>query len=783
MEEQAGLNRQGVQNLRVLTGGSSSFSEVKKALQILDTEEEALMKAGGKTSYYGQTEEVAETAFSSEDEDEHENQMILFAVEQQDMDEDRAMSFITEWKTKKKTWSENKSLKAFQKRDRRHFDEKASRPGRPQNRRKLPISESKKITRCRRCGVKGHWEEDCDQPKQRAGLASSSGASNIVAFTYCPVDNFSQAADFFNMVAQGAFSFLEIPPGYAIVDPGASQDLIGFKSYQKLEERLKTLGLRPVKLHGKPQEPSGIGGKARPMFCALVPCFLAGQPGIVRMTIIQDDIPHLISIGLLEHGKAVIDTDTNHVHFKSFGKDARMVKIDSGHRILDVASWEGGKFNIPPGLLDQYGLKPDAFEISPKECGQVAYMSSCGLGVIETFLTEILGDGSFEGLTNDPFGNPVVVGRTSKAFRTPPFSNSRSFPWRVSWIVTEHDMQCVEGLTRWVLLHEPHKIIGQEFQAHVTLFLQEPKHPLLCEFQSHAKRETTNGDDVKLEVFEKEAVQEQVNGAGELRCTPQRPIHADRALVQDLQDYPQQPSECISHEAERGAVQISSDGSCPIRKSPRVGPIEVVCYDQEAPQCLPGDGEHRAASGDGSGEAQVSSSGGSGGEWGEPIRNMEEMQGLSIQDRVQAIWPRQSTKFQEAAESTYEGHGHGHQLRGDAPRVPRRALQDQPAGSGMTLEEVQGLMEAQSQALVQHMGNAMAATMSQAVAPLMQSQQALQETLQMAMMNQMAGYQAVYPGQDQRPVHPGTTSSLTADQVMTPSEMAWEFADSPEQEP
>ena len=44
LEEQANLNKQNLQNLRTITAGSQDYSSVKKALQILDTQEEPLSK-------------------------------------------------------------------------------------------------------------------------------------------------------------------------------------------------------------------------------------------------------------------------------------------------------------------------------------------------------------------------------------------------------------------------------------------------------------------------------------------------------------------------------------------------------------------------------------------------------------------------------------------------------------------------------------------------------------------------------------------------------------------
>ena len=85
---------------------------------------------------------------------------IFLAIEEQNLDEDEALSFISGWdkEKKKRTWSENKALKLAQKKDRRHFDGgKDSRSHRPVNRNKLSIEELKKITRCRRCDKIGHW--------------------------------------------------------------------------------------------------------------------------------------------------------------------------------------------------------------------------------------------------------------------------------------------------------------------------------------------------------------------------------------------------------------------------------------------------------------------------------------------------------------------------------------------------------------------------------------------------------------------------------------------------
>ena len=162
------------------------------------------------------------------------------------------------------------------------------------------------------------------------------------------------------------------------MDPGASQDLIGQKAFQKLSSELNKKGLKPVVLPEAPSPAAGIGGQAKPLFSAFTPCFLGKYPGVVKLTVIEEDVPHLLSIGLLEHGKAIIDTENNTIHFKAFGETAQMSRLESGHRLLDIVS--GAKpFDIPPQVLREYGLRPQDFRSDSLLSGG-AYMAASSQG-------------------------------------------------------------------------------------------------------------------------------------------------------------------------------------------------------------------------------------------------------------------------------------------------------------------------------------------------------------------------------------------------------------------
>lgn len=274
------------------------------------------------------------------------------------MDEEQVMSFLALWEAgKKRTWSENKQLKAARKKDRRHFDDKDSRPDRPTPRRRLPVAELKKITRCSNCD----WREGCTRPyrskseREKSEHSSTPGQASkapLSAFAYLGSGNTSAFSSFF----ETQLNMFTIPAGNAIIDPGAAQDLIGVRHYEQLKERLKEVGLQTVELKEDLPAASGVGGSAKAVKTALSPCILGGQPGIVKLVVIEGEVPHLLSIGLLEHAGSVIDTATGKITFKNFGTEAHMGRLSSGHRTLNIADWGGGIFPAPKEVQEAFEL-------------------------------------------------------------------------------------------------------------------------------------------------------------------------------------------------------------------------------------------------------------------------------------------------------------------------------------------------------------------------------------------------------------------------------------------
>ena len=95
-------------------------------MQILGAQEEPLSKKVAGQFFEANPEDPTCNSDSSEESTEQ----IFLAIEEQNMDEDQALSFISNWDKdkKKRTWSENKALNLARKKDRRTSKVRAIAP-------------------------------------------------------------------------------------------------------------------------------------------------------------------------------------------------------------------------------------------------------------------------------------------------------------------------------------------------------------------------------------------------------------------------------------------------------------------------------------------------------------------------------------------------------------------------------------------------------------------------------------------------------------------------------
>eukprot|EP00971_Amphidinium_carterae_P290232 5762779-Amphidinium_carterae.1 len=273
-----------------------------------------------------------------------------------------------------------------------HTSADRSNPQNPAVRKKLSIAELKLVSRCANCGQKGHWKAECTnayRPKQ-----VHMTEEGHTAFVYGPNSGGNEHPDsgflwWSNMAKQTAQNraqewlarrcpglssrpecmaphiFLTLPAGTAIVDSAAGQDLIGKPTYDRLCEIWAQHNIKPLRLEKRPQAAAGVGGKAHPLFQALIPLAFPGADiGFVEVTVVDADLPHLLSVGLLTHLGAVINLEENTLELRAMNKVFPMTRTPEGHCYVDVANWSGSEPIVMSAQAAQgYGVSPDALQM------------------------------------------------------------------------------------------------------------------------------------------------------------------------------------------------------------------------------------------------------------------------------------------------------------------------------------------------------------------------------------------------------------------------------------
>ena len=232
---------------------------------------------------------------------------------------------------------------------------------------KVSREQLKKISRCHLCGKRGHWAEDC---RQQGGKPTANEGGNKMS-GFCYLGSGGRGGSHFSFMTYvtpeaslatvGSWNFLTIPSGMAILDIGATQDIIGKTAFRALEHELARCGLQTLEIPTTSSAPTGIGGAAKVSKTALVPISPGGVPGVIQFLVIDGEVPPLLSVGLLEHLGTSMDLTTNEVRFKNIGVDLSMVNLPSGHKAVPLVQWEGGDFPVPEAVQSQYGLSPGAF--------------------------------------------------------------------------------------------------------------------------------------------------------------------------------------------------------------------------------------------------------------------------------------------------------------------------------------------------------------------------------------------------------------------------------------
>ena len=402
MKEGAGLSDQNLQNLAVLTQGKETDVDFLAAVMArMDVRTDRLSGyAAGEdpssvTFAEGVNEESSFENHESEGEDSIDDEVILAELEDLNFSEDQAQMVFAILENRpprrRRTWKENKMFKAEARKDRRPFRKGDSAPegGRASGGRAgLSRDQLKKISTCRNCGRKGHWAEDCQQPKS-GGQGGDRGRVSGFCYLGHPVPGgsgfcgltssewrqiVSAAKSVTDIEVPEMLTFLTLKSGTAILDIGATQDLIGECALSALSHVLAKAGLKYIEVPVDSQgPPTGIGGAATVTRAVLVPISPGGVPGVVHFTVIKENVPPLLSVGLLEHLGATLDLVSNEVHFQSINVVQPMQKEASGHRTIPLVEWDGSCFPVPKEARERFGLSEDSFMLTSKSKLSSAY--------------------------------------------------------------------------------------------------------------------------------------------------------------------------------------------------------------------------------------------------------------------------------------------------------------------------------------------------------------------------------------------------------------------------
>ena len=205
--------------------------------------------------------------------------------------------------------------------------------------------------------------------------SGSSGAGPTSAFTYAAGLPLGECGNCLGQqlekqsvqvrVVQPASSFLSLASGDAIVDIGATQDLIGRVAFEAMKYQLSLVGLQPIMVDVPVAVPLGIGGAAKVKGVALVPVSPGGVPGVLEFTILESEVPPLLSVGFLEFLGAEISLVSNLIRFTKIEVELLMNRLSTGHRTISLIHWrpEDGSFPVPDELKSKFGLKKGAFNL------------------------------------------------------------------------------------------------------------------------------------------------------------------------------------------------------------------------------------------------------------------------------------------------------------------------------------------------------------------------------------------------------------------------------------
>ena len=220
--------------------------------------------------------------------------------------------------------------------------------------------------RCFNCQELGHFAKGCPLKGGGKGSSKPEGGKKVNFIVSRGGGSLSQAVYMISTSSSISFSKehlsifagIKVKGSQAIVDTAAEDAVIGTEALKVLQLELAQHGLQVLKVESERQVPcAGIGGEATAAGVVDVPTSIAGLHGVLRFSVLNDtaqfQTPPLLPISYLEAVGALLDFK-NDRYATADGYSAAMVRLLSGHRVIDILNFDR-PWALPSEFLGEDG--------------------------------------------------------------------------------------------------------------------------------------------------------------------------------------------------------------------------------------------------------------------------------------------------------------------------------------------------------------------------------------------------------------------------------------------